>query len=99
MQAGAHAGAVRAARAAAAGGRRVRVAGGAAARARAPACAPRAPADAPREPQRQGGRAQATLVRLRRRRGQPSGPQETLRRSHVQNLRIRIWRRTVLIVL
>lgn len=75
VQAGAHAGAVRAARAAAAGGRRVRVAGA------APARAARAAADAPREPQRQGGRAQAPLVRLRRLRGQSPSSQETLKRG------------------
>lgn len=71
VQARAHAAAVRATRAAAAGGRRVRVASAAPPRTaratRGPAArAPRAPADAPREPQRQGGRAQATLVRVRR---------------------------------
>lgn len=82
MQAGAHARAVRAARAEAAGGRRVRVAGAAATRAPRPrARASRSPPDAPREPQREGGRAQATLVRLRCVRGQSSSPQETLKRG------------------
>lgn len=112
-EAGAHPGAVRPQRAAAAGRRRVRVAGGAQARAAHAACRarrtrgahgghdvphdPRAPADAPREPQRQGGRPQAAVVRLRRVRGRPPAPKETLNRP-TRIFRVNV-RRTILNVL
>lgn len=85
VQARAYAGTVRVARAEAAGGRCVRVAGPASPRAScppcAPPCAPRTSANASRKPQCQGRRAQAALVRLRRVRRQPPSPQETLKRT------------------